>query len=368
MKVCFLYTDAFSKRGGIQSFNKAILISLHQLSFDYELDVRAISLIDDCCDERYFLTKKFKSFKNRKVLFFIYSFINAYRSDILIFSHINYYLLGVLIKLFYPNKKILLTVHGIEVWKSFSGYKLKFLNQINLILSVSNFTKNQILLHNSNISPEKIIVFPNTIDPYFNVPKIFKKPQYLLDRFGIDTGTKVIFSLSRIDSSELYKGYDITLRALYTLKDKIGRYIFILGGKADFVEKNRINKLISDYGLENSVLFSDVIDDSELSDFFLMSDLFVMPSKKEGFGIVFIEAIAHGVPVIGGNTDGSVEALLNGKIGYLVDPNDFVELSKTIMHALTTKFFDPYLRQKIMLENFEFNMFKKRLYSNLKNI
>lgn len=368
MRVCFLYTDAFSKHGGIQSFNRAILSSLHQLCFDFEMDIRATSLSDDYCDEKYFLKKKFKGFKKRKIPFFIYSLITAYRSDIFIVSHINFFLLGTLIKLIYPKKKIILTVHGIEVWKPFNGIKLKFLEQTNLILSVSDFTKNQILYHNQTISPQKIVVFPNTIDPYFIVPKHFDKPHYLFDRFNIDISTKVIFTLTRMDSSEAYKGYDITLKALHNLKNKIGKYIYILGGKSDIIEKNRINRMIKNYGLEDSVILPGIIDESELSDFFLMSDLFVLPSTKEGFGIVFIEAIANGTIVIAGNKDGSVEALLNGKIGFLVDPTDDNQISETIIKSFLTKSFDPYLNQKLMLENFEFGMFKKRLYSNLYNL
>lgn len=368
MRVCFIYTDAFSKYGGVQSFNRAILSSLHQLCFDVQMDVRAISLCDDDCDERYFLKKRFKGFKRRKISFFIYSVITAYRSDIFIVSHINLFSIGTLIKLFYPKKIILLTVHGIDVWQSFKGIKLKFLEQTNLILSVSDFTKKKLFYHNQTISLQKIVVLHNTIDPYLIIPKHFEKPNYLFDRFNIDISTKVIFTLTRMDSSEAYKGYDITLKALHHLKNRIGKYVYILGGQSDVNEKNRINRLIKNYGLEDSVILPGLINESELSDFFLMADLFVLPSRKEGFGIVFIEAIANGTIVIAGNRDGSVEALLNGKIGFLVDPTDDNQICETIIKSILTKSFDPYLNQKLMLENFEFGVFKKRLYSYLYNL
>ena len=60
----------------------------------------------------------------------------------------------------------------------------------------------------------------------------------------------------------------------------------------------------------------------ELLDYYRLADVFVMPSTGEGFGIVFLEASATGLPVIAGNRDGSVDALAEGRIGTLVDPDD----------------------------------------------
>jgi glycosyltransferase involved in cell wall biosynthesis len=59
-----------------------------------------------------------------------------------------------------------------------------------------------------------------------------------------------------------------------------------------------------------------------------------MPSTGEGFGIVFLEAAASGVPVIAGNKDGSVDALADGALGTLLDPNDTAALSRAIIEAL----------------------------------
>ena len=67
---------------------------------------------------------------------------------------------------------------------------------------------------------------------------------------------------------------------------------------------------------------------------YVSADLFVMPSTKEGFGFVFIEAMACGTPAIGGNRDGSVDALLDGRIGRLVDPDDVTALVDAIAEEL----------------------------------
>ena len=65
-----------------------------------------------------------------------------------------------------------------------------------------------------------------------------------------------------------------------------------------------------------------------------MADVFALPGRGEGFGIVFLEAMACGVPVVGSSMDGSREALLNGELGELVDPADPASMREGILRAL----------------------------------
>ena len=78
----------------------------------------------------------------------------------------------------------------------------------------------------------------------------------------------------------------------------------------------------------------DLLNENEITDHFLLSDLFVLPSKKEGFGIEFIEALACGLPVICGNADGSRDAIKNGELGTAINVDDLEELEQTIIASL----------------------------------
>jgi phosphatidylinositol alpha-1,6-mannosyltransferase len=107
---------------------------------------------------------------------------------------------------------------------------------------------------------------------------------------------------------------------------------FIVGEGED---QARLAALARDYGVENVVLFVGRINSDELPDLYRLADLFVMPSTQEGFGIVFLEAAASGIRVIGGNADGSADALADGAIGASVDPTNKDALVRAINGGLS---------------------------------
>ena len=108
----------------------------------------------------------------------------------------------------------------------------------------------------------------------------------------------------------------------------------MLSGQSDPNESIRIEKLIDTHGVKDDIILTGFINEEELPDYFLMADLFVLPSKKEGFGIVFIEALACGLPVVCGNGDGSVDAIRNGELGKAITVNKLDELEAAISSGL----------------------------------
>ena len=97
-----------------------------------------------------------------------------------------------------------------------------------------------------------------------------------------------------------------------------------------------------------------------------MADLYVMPSTKEGFGIVFIEAMYYGLPVIACNKDGSADALLNGKLGLLIEPNSAREIELAVNKIINNV--DAYKpNHNLLMENFGYDAYKKKLDKILSN-
>src|SRR5262249_25265519 len=96
----------------------------------------------------------------------------------------------------------------------------------------------------------------------------------------------------------------------------------------------RLEALATEKGVAEKVRFAGLVPLKELPDYFRLADVFVMPSMCEGFGIVFLEAMASGIPVIGGNKDGSVDPLADGVLGTARNPEDDKELASAICTAL----------------------------------
>ena len=182
------------------------------------------------------------------------------------------------------------------------------------ILSVSNFTRDKVLaLH--NVPAEKVAVFPNTIDPFFPMPDSVIRRDDLRARYGIATTDFVIYTLTRLSATEQFKGYDKVIAAVANIVARHKSVKYVIAGKYDATEKQRIETLVSQYGVQEHVVLTGFLKEEELVAHYQMADVYIMPSKKEGFGIVFIEAIVCGVPVVAGNADGSVDALLGGRNG-----------------------------------------------------
>ncbi|HEY9178093.1 MAG TPA: glycosyltransferase family 4 protein, partial [Flavipsychrobacter sp.] len=301
-----------------------------------------------------------------KAAFAFKALLAAGKSDIVFLGHVNLAVIGVAIKKLYPSKKVVLITHGIDVWRHLSGARARILKMADYILSVSNFTKSKLLeLH--NVDPGKVTIFPNTIDPYFPFPESVNPIDSLDDRYGIKENDFVIYTLTRLSSTELFKGYDKVIEAISELVKGHDNIRYIIAGKYDDAEKQRIDGLIAQYRLERNVILAGFIDEKELADHYRMADMYIMPSKKEGFGIVFIEALVCGLPVVAGNADGSVDALLNGELGTLVDPESVPEIRSAIVrHMENNNRLGEQQRLNIRrktLDNFSFDRYKQRLES-----
>ncbi|RFZ95311.1 glycosyltransferase family 1 protein [Mucilaginibacter conchicola] len=334
-KIVLFSLQTFSNTGGIQKMTRTLAHSLHNICSNQHWDFKLISLYDKDTDlmPRYLPQANFKGFGRNKIGFILQNVFKADKPDVIILSHINLALVGLLIKLLSPKTKIWLIAHGIEVWCPLSFNKRKLLNSCDKVLCVSRFTLEQMKAFH-HLPAEKCEVLNNVLDPFMPLPAVFSKPAYLLQRYGLNEKHKVILSLARLASTEQYKGHDRVLKAVVQLKKQYHNIKYILAGSYDKAEGDRIKKLITDYDITEQVILTGFIAEQEIPDHFLMADLFVLPSKKEGFGIVFIEALSCGLPVICGNTDGSVDAIRNGELGVAINPDSDDEIESTIAGSL----------------------------------
>jgi len=363
-KIILYSLQTFSSTGGIQKMSRTLAHSLYQLSEKNEWDFEFWSAYDynEELMTRYLPAKNFRGFGIKRYDFVFKAIANARKQDIIILTHVNMAIVGILIKTINPKCKVWLIAHGIEIWKPLPIIKSLFLKICDKILCVSNFTKQKMIdVHNVNL--EVCIVLNNAIDPFMQLPTRFAKPENLLKRYGLSITDPVIFTLTRLSSTELYKGHDHVIKALAKIKKTYPAIKYILSGKYDSQEKLRIEKLITDSGVEDQVILTGFLKEEELAEHFLLANLFILPSKKEGFGIVFIEALACGLPVICGNADGSIDAICNGALGKAINPDSLEELEKTAIEILNNPLTDSERRnlQSECLAHFDENSYMKKL-------
>lgn len=357
--IFFLYLKAFDATGGIEKVNRTLMKALHDLHLEHQIHVQVASPYENKPDERYFPKEYFTGYGGNRWLFMADMVLKNHSADYLLVGHINLAPAAFILQKKYPRLRTAVITHGIEVWKPLSGWKRRFLRQANHIIAVSRFTAEK-LVAVQGLGRKKISVWPNCPDPFFNFPDNFSKPDYLLLRYGLKPEQPVLLTIARLHARESFKGYDHVLTCLPDLLAQYPGLRYILAGKYDESEYRRLNSRIRNMGLGSRVLLPGYIPDEELSDHYRLADVFVMPSKKEGFGLVFIEALACGTPVVAGNADGSAEALLDGRLGLLIDPDDPASIAGAIRQSLQNPG-DPAKRQQAVKHFFNYPDYKARL-------
>ena len=209
--------------------------------------------------------------------------------------------------------KLIVQMHGVEVWPQIQGPQRAAVGAADLVLCVSNHTRDCVLAW-SDIAPGKVQVVPNTVRAIFTPGD----GSALRAAWGLE-GKRVLLTVSRLDSREQYKGHDRVIRAMPQLVAAGQDVAYVIIGEGD--DLPRLRALADQVGVADRVHFKGAADDQILVEAYRMADLFVMPSTGEGFGIVFLEAMASGTPALGLAAAGAVDALRG--LGSAVAEEDF---------------------------------------------
>ncbi|NEU06815.1 glycosyltransferase family 4 protein [Flavihumibacter sp. R14] len=366
-RVLFLTLHTFSLTGGIEEVCRVFSRVLFDMGFKLQ-NIGVYSMYDRNSDRdsRYIDRINFRGYRGLRSLFVAETVRRGIRSEVVILSHINLLFVAVIIKKLAPKTRIVLYAHGTEVWRNIKTWKQKFIARHCEVWAVSEFTSEK-LQQMHQVPAQSITVIPNCLDPYLEIPVEFAKPEELLEKYGLKPEQPVLFTLTRLSSYELYKGYDMIIETLPELIRQFPDLHYLLAGKADKTEQARLEHRIKELGLEAHVTLIGFIPDEDVSIHFLLTDIFVMPSRKEGFGIVFIEAAACGCRIIGGDQDGSPEALLQGRLGTLIDPAETESLVKAISDNLNRKVTreSALAIQSLCLEHFNYEKYLDKIQALL---
>ena len=253
------------------------------------------------------------------------------RYDLIVFGHVYLSPLVLLTRLSASRPRSVVMTYGIEVWHPLSSIQNQALHHADMVLAISDYTKAQLIEHTA-LPAEKIKIFPCTLDPYWNQSPAAVSPQ---------SSPPKILSVSRMNKEDRYKGIDSVIRSLPAVVEQAGPIEYRIVGQGDDVP--RLRALAAGLGVSRYVKFLGGVDDKELREHYQHCSLFVMPSKKEGFGIVFLEAMAYGKPVIGGAHGGTPSVIEDKETGILVDNADVEGIAGKIIMLLN----DDSMRERI---------------------
>jgi glycosyltransferase involved in cell wall biosynthesis len=255
------------------------------------------------------------------------------------------------------------SAHGIEVWRIRSPWKAALLRQLHILLPVSQFTADRLRQQLAPSCPP-LSRLANCVDPQRFHPG--PPSAQLLKRYSLHPHQPLIFTLSRLSRSDAYKNIHRLIEAIPPLLPTWPDLRLMIAGDGD--DRSRLQRKVEALGVAQHVIFTGRLSDAELADHHRLATVFALPSSGEGFGIVFLEALACGRPVLAGNRDGSTEPLGHGRFGLLVDPE--LPLAPSLASLLAGQgpalWFQPQKLAEAVAEEFGFAAFCQALQALLR--
>jgi len=129
------------------------------------------------------------------------------------------------------------------------------------------------------------------------------------------------------------KGYDVLVEALAKLKDRRWQLVIVGDPTRSPDTATRLTEAIARHGLGDRIELTGPVTQERLAEFYAAADLFVLPSRFEGYGMAYAEAIAHGVPVVATHA-GAIPDTVPGDAGILVPPDDVDALAATLRRLI----------------------------------
>lgn len=222
-----------------------------------------------------------------------------------------------------PRLKSIICTHGVEVWEPLSSLRRRCLRHATIVLSPSRATADY-LQNLQGVAPDKIRVLPWGLDPDFETRAAAASSTLPAD---FPKG-RVILTVGRWLATERYKGMDSLIKALPRLLLGWPDLQLVLVGEGD--DRAWLQNIAQESGVRRHVHFLTGLSYAELSACYAAAEIFALPSRGEGFGFVYLEAMARCRPVIAGGHGGAPEVVEDGVTGYVVQHGDIIQLATSL--------------------------------------
>ena len=349
MRTLLLAPELFVGGGGIPRILRLYLKALCELS-EPGGQVGLIALNDpvaDSSDLRKYSTKRmtyWETCARDKGRFVLASLRECRKTDLVICGHVAQLPVAWAAQRLHRKLRYTLVAHGIEVWRRFSLPERLALRSASSIWCVSDFTRREMLKFYPQIAA-KTVVLPNALDPDFVTASLNPTPPEL-----------EILTISRLDRSDNYKGIDHLIEAMATIRREMPAARLRIVGRGN--DQPRLAKIVRSLALEGAVTFRGYLSDGELRQELSTCRLFALPSQREGFGLVYLEAMAFGKPCVAARAGGAPE-VITPESGVLVEYGNVPALAAACVQALRREW--DALAIKARADAFSYFRFRDRL-------
>lgn len=349
-RTLLLAPEIFASEGGIPRILQIYLKALCDLAEPADA-VRLVALNDgvmDSNDLRRSANDRLEDWQvcNRNKVRFVKAALRLGRGcDRIICGHVFQLPVALAAKALNPRLRYYLVAHGIEVWRPFKLREKVALMGAERIFCVSDYTRRQ-LLARCALPEHRVVVLHNALDPFFHIA-----PGEPLTRCP-----PTILVVTRLTKADRYKGVEHMIQAMPAILAAIpGARLRIIGRGDDYAYLQNLKQSL---GLDRAVDFLGYVDDRTMTNELRSCRLFALPSKKEGFGLVFLEAMANGRPCLGANA-GGIPEVITADSGVLVEFGDVPGLAAAAVGALQRDWSEEAILNRA--REFSYAAFKDRL-------
>jgi glycosyltransferase involved in cell wall biosynthesis len=324
-----LFTELMTA-GGVQRISRHIAAALVDLGRREERPVRFLSLNDPVGWHDLRTAGEvvpLLGFGGSKARFALAAAATVPYIEFAYIGHPNLVPLGIVAKLLRPGLSYCVATHGVEVWEPLPAVHRLGLKWARIITSPSKYTAEK-LATVQGLSGRTVVVIPHPVDPTFLVDNKRDLP-------AASPPGRILLTVARLTASDSYKGVDHVIQALPAVLSVVPDLYYVVVGEGD--DRQRLERLAVDAGVEDRVMFAGARADAELAGYYRACDAYVMPSRSEGFGIVYLEAMSCGKPVVAANSGGAPEVVEDGVTGLLVEYGDVPTLACSLTRLLTDR-------------------------------
>jgi glycosyltransferase involved in cell wall biosynthesis len=364
-RVLIALPGAFSAIGGIEMYNRLVIRATLEWARERgaECEILVANDEDGAEDSRYLpgAGARIRGFSRQRMRFASALLARAatFSPDVLVLGHVNFARLGPALLAACPRARFWYLTHGIDVWRRLDAVSRAMLRRAERVFAVSGYTRDELARWNG-LDRDAIELLPCALDP------VWEEEFASGVRPDAAQDAATILTVARLHESERYKGIDSVLRALAQIaaSHPSARYEIVGDGS----DRGRLEALARELGVADRVRFLGRATPAALAEAYARCSFFAMPSSKEGFGIVFLEAALFGKPSIGGRHGGTPEVVIDGQTGLLVDREDV----SALCDALRTLLDDPERRRALgdgarrrLADRYRYDSFRRAFVDHL---